>query len=223
LDFCYPAEATERIARDCLSLTVLDHHVTAERWMKEAQHQLQHQTNVQILFDMNQSGAGLTARHFDEPDNWFAQYVEDRDLWRFKLPNSKNVNAYIQSLERTYDAYEIAYSTVDVDQANVLGMGANKYLEMYCREVANSARMITFEGYTVPVVNAQPIGISEVLDDLCKQHPVSMGWYQRADKRFVFSLRSNGEVDVAQLAEKYSGGGHKKASGFSLSELPEWL
>lgn len=224
LDFCYPAEDIEQIAMDCASLTLLDHHQTAEQWMREAQHRLNAQTNVHILFDMNQSGAGLTARHFDDPDNWFAKYVEDRDLWRFKLKNSKNVNAYIQSLPRSYESYEVAYSTTDVDQANVLGMGALKYLEMYVREVAKSAREVQFEGYTVPVVNAQYVGISEVLNELCKTYPIAMGWHQRGDdKKYVFSLRSNGEVDVAKLAEKYSGGGHPRASGFALDKLPDFL
>ncbi len=46
-----------------------------------------------------------------------------------------------------------------------------------------------------------------------------------AEKEYKFSLRSNGKVNVAQLASIFGGGGHAKAAGFEckgeLSELKE--
>jgi hypothetical protein len=44
--------------------------------------------------------------------------------------------------------------------------------------------------------------------------PFAMGWYQRGDGRYAYSLRSRGDFDVSELAKKYGGGGHKNAAGF---------
>jgi phosphoesterase RecJ-like protein len=41
--------------------------------------------------------------------------------------------------------------------------------------------------------------------------------------RFRFSLRSNGEADVADLASRFGGGGHKGAAGFEMAGKPEDL
>ena len=62
-------------------------------------------------FDMERSGAGMTwdAIHTDHDLHrerpWLVNYVEDRDLWRFKLPNSKEVNAYISSRKQTFEEW----------------------------------------------------------------------------------------------------------------------
>ncbi len=47
--------------------------------------------------------------------------------------------------------------------------------------------------------------------------------YYRYDGKVHCSLRSNGDVDVRTMAEKYGGGGHKNASSIrvdSFEELP---
>jgi len=218
LDFSYPVEQTIEIADKAAGLVVLDHHKTAEEAMAQVRITLQNRTNVLIAFDMEASGAGLTARHFKEPTNWWVNYVEDRDLWRFKLPNSKNVNAYIQSVPMTFEAYEAASESVDVDQANILGMGALKYLETYAQDVAEQHRVIYFDGYeNIPVVNAAKPGISEILNILAKKHTFALGWFQRPDTKVEFSLRSVGDFDVSAIAKKYGGGGHKNAAGFTVS------
>lgn len=218
LDFSYPAAQTIEIADKAAGLIVLDHHKTAQEAMEEARGVLQNRTNVLIDFDMESSGAGLTAKHFKEPDNWFVNYVEDRDLWRFKLPNSKNVNAYIQSIPLTFEAYEAASQSVDVDQANVLGMGALKYLETYAQDTAAQHRIIYFDGYeNIPVVNAAKPGISEILNILAKKFTFALGWFQRPDAKVEFSLRSVGDFDVSAIAKTHGGGGHKNASGFTTT------
>lgn len=53
--------------------------------------------------------------------------------------------------------------------------------------------------------------------------PVALGWWQRFDGKFQFSLRSRGDIDVSEIAKKFGGGGHKNAAGFQLKTLPEWV
>jgi nanoRNase/pAp phosphatase (c-di-AMP/oligoRNAs hydrolase) len=45
---------------------------------------------------------------------------------------------------------------------------------------------------------------------------VGLTWFERADGMIQFSLRSQGDIDVSEIAKKYLGGGHQHAAGFRL-------
>ncbi|MFQ5418469.1 MAG: hypothetical protein ACE5FL_15690, partial [Myxococcota bacterium] len=99
-------------------LVVLDHHLTArdhfasnpgvENALVERGHTVQ--------FDLNHSGAILAWSYFhpDEPSPDILQYVEDQDLWNWKLPRSQEVNAAIGSYQRDFDTWtRLAERSVD--------------------------------------------------------------------------------------------------------------
>ena len=78
------------------------------------------------------------------------------------------------------------------------------------------AQKVEFEGYQVYAVNVtHPIKsfVSVALRE--KFPPFSIAWFQEDDMIHV-SLRSDGSVDVSEIAKKYGGGGHKAAAGFSF-------
>lgn len=217
VDFCFPVDVMRTIAVQARSLVVLDHHKTAQEAMRQFAWEMKDIDHVYIKFDMERSGAGLTARYFGEPDNWWVNYVEDRDLWRFKLDKSETINAFIQSVERSIDKYESTYASLDVEEAIVLGMGAQRYLDMYVREVTKHSRSVTFCGYdNVPMINAPFVGISEVVGHLARHALFAVGWSQKGNGDVVFSLRSRGEFDVSELAKRFGGGGHRGAAGFTV-------
>lgn len=220
LDFCYPAEIISKMVVDVAQFILLDHHKTAEADMRILQHRLADDTRVHIEFDMERSGAGITADYFQDR-NWWVNYVEDRDLWRFKLEHSESINAYIQSVERTMDAYDHAFASVEKEEAKVLGMGALQYLRMYIREMVSLSRLADFQVgdhvYSdIPFVNTPYVGCSEVVGELAKTAPFGVGWYMRGDGKVSFSLRSRGDVDVSSIAKQFGGGGHQGAAGFNV-------
>lgn len=214
-DFSYPRPVMERIADECASLTVLDHHQTAEAALLGFAH-----PKAEVVFDMNRSGAGITWDHFfvGQPRPWLIDYVEDRDLWRHKLPNGPAVNAFLGTLR--YD-FEHWYQTsrMDVAKAAELGEVVEDKIRHYVTEVAKNARRVMFEGYEVPVVNAPQVDISELLSFLCNGEKFAIGYWQRSDGSFSYGLRSRGEFDVSELAKRHGGGGHKNAAGFQLPTL----
>ena len=222
LDFCYPPDELLNIAVKANKLVVLDHHKTAQEYIKKAQYEFEGVSHVHIHFDMEQSGAGLTRRYFDLPKNWWVDYVEDRDLWRFKLPDSEVINAFIQSIPRSIEAYAEAYAHTTLDQAKTLGEGSRRYLEMYVREMVKQARPVYFAGYdNIPCVNAPYVGISELVGELAKDAPFAMGWFQGTDGNVLISLRSRGDIDVSEIAQLFGGGGHRGAAGFRM-EAEKW-
>lgn len=88
---------------------VIDHHKTAF----EMYEGIEFQDNVHIKLDQNYCGCVLTWAFctYGEPANVhraspLLAYIQDRDLWKFHLPDSEAINALIGATEKTYEAYE---------------------------------------------------------------------------------------------------------------------
>ena len=102
VDIAPPNEALRGLAELAAKVVVLDHHVSArdriaadlgvENMLAGRDHH--------IHFDLEHSGAVLAWNYFhpDEPAPSLLRYVEDQDLWNWKLPRSQEVNAAIAFL-----------------------------------------------------------------------------------------------------------------------------
>lgn len=208
LDFSYPRDALAEMARIAKSVLVLDHHKTAQEALLGLPY---------AVFDMNRSGAGLAWDNFfpRKTRPWLVDYVEDRDLWRFRLQDSKAVNAFVGATRQTFGEW-MDLSQCQLETVADSGTGILRYIDRYVEEMSAHARNVDFEGYRVPIVNASPISISELVGHLAETAPFAVGWFQRRDGKYQYSLRSRGEVDVSEIAKKYGGGGHKGAAGFTV-------
>lgn len=234
-DFSLPRAEMLQIAEKAATLRVFDHHKTAE----EALRDFPASPGVKIVFDMDRSGAGIAwdelhdnaAAHL-EPSApgrpWFINYVEDRDLWRFALPQSKEVNAYLGSLQYDFDTWTGLLGT-DSGAAITIGAFLERKTQAYVHEVAkNSYRKTDATGRVLQVVNAPQVDCSELMAGILERNPgvdYTVCWWRRADGRFQYGLRSRpgSDVDVSEIAKGYHGGGHKHAAGFHLPILlEEW-
>lgn len=230
LDFCPDRDQLEEIAEQASAVRVLDHHDTRMRESGDLPY---------AEFDLERSGAGMAWDHFFGGDRpWVVDYVEDRDLWRFKLPESRAINAYLGCREMTWAAWDQMFEQTE-EEARVLGLGAELHLAMYVREMKRDARRIRFpkspnadgeeldppnlgtlpgDGYyeDIPVVNTSWIGASDLVGELAQEALFAVGWYQRGDGTYKYSLRSRGDFHVGELAQRWpGGGGHAESAGFS--------
>lgn len=237
VDFSYLREVLLEVEELASKLTVLDHHETA-------------QTNCEGLdfctFDMERSGAMLAwdamSKKFDhrvadlfKSTLWRTHlyelvcYVQDRDLWRHQLPDTKEVNAWLASFPLELDVWldlVDAYSNI----ARVLNEGdailrQNKQWAKILIERAWPATLKVGNNIlSIWVANA-PLFQSEVAGELAEREGVEMGvaWFQRDDGKYVYSLRSRGELNVAEVAKAFGGGGHAKAAGFVSPLVPAAL
>jgi len=98
------------LAQHAAQLIVLDHHVTAGARLLEddAVRAAMDEGGHVLHFDMSHSGAVLAWQHFHagEPVPELLRYVEDQDLWSWKLPQSEAVNATISSHPHTFETWE---------------------------------------------------------------------------------------------------------------------
>lgn len=248
VDFSYPYNEMKGIISTAKGVVVLDHHKTAEANLLHINEDLAHMGigPATIVFDMGRSGAGIAWDYFHSnrerwcgqcgAENghqpgclnirpWLIDYVEDRDLWSWKLPDSREINAYIGALPFIFDVWENAVNQTKT-QALMMGHAIQLKINQYCAEVGKNLTHVDLlevrnaDHFQVPIVNAPQCDISELLEYLMDSLHVSlvMGWWQRADGIFQYSLRSRGDLDVSEIAKIYGGGGHKNAAGFQRAK-----
>lgn len=76
-------------------------------------------------------------------------------------------------------------------------------------------REFVIGGYAVPVANLPYTMASDAGHKLAESAPFGACYWDTPEGR-VFSLRSQGEFDVSEIAKQYGGGGHKNAAGFRV-------
>lgn len=219
VDFSFKRDICERLFRSAKTLRILDHHKTAQAELEGLPY---------AWFDMERSGAGMAWDYFssgfgsggDAPRPWLVNYVEDRDLWRFRLPSSREVNAAVACTPMTIEDYW-ALQELGIQGAAGFGAGALAFETMCAKKAAETARVVRFAGHDVPFVNVQYTLASVTAGLLAEGAPFAVAWFQRATGVFQYSLRSRGEagVDVSEVAKKYGGGGHRNAAGFESNIL----
>jgi oligoribonuclease NrnB/cAMP/cGMP phosphodiesterase (DHH superfamily) len=222
LDFSYPRAVLEelhtRLAAHGGLLQVLDHHKTAEADLAGLPY---------CTFNMNKSGAMLAWEHFrpGEPAPFLIEYIQDRDLWRFALPGSREVSAWLRSWPMNFEQWTIFRNQMMSTRGlNVIFAEGGALLRFQAQMVSVMADQAVWQelgGHRVPVVNAT-VFFSEVGEELCRRHPVApfAAYYMdRADGRRQWGLRARGDFDCSQVAKQYGGGGHPGASGFT-TEAP---
>jgi uncharacterized protein len=245
VDFSYKRDVLMEMSRTARSILVLDHHKTAasdlagfgidiSTWQRPLGWK-RHMLNVYqdacegiphasqyVLFDMNRSGAQLAWDFFSGGERpALVDYVADRDLWQWVLPGSREVSAVIASYPMSLDMMADHYARMqaDADLEKMIYEGA-AILRKHDLDVANGIRLtqrtMVIGGHTVPVANLPYSMASDAAGTMAKDAPFAACYFDGPKGR-GFSLRSRGDdgLDVSEIAQKYGGGGHRNAAGFS--------
>ncbi|MGH7232817.1 MAG: phosphoesterase [Nitrospiraceae bacterium] len=207
-DFSYARPTLEAIAAQAASLLILDHHITAQQALAGLPY---------AYFDQKKSGAVLAWEWAHEaPVPWLLQYVQDKDLWHWALPASREVNAALASYPYDFQVWSgLRQETLEAEGRAIL-----RYENELVGKIAAAAVLATFHGETIPVVQSA-ILTSQVGERLSACRPFCVIWHDREGRRY-YSLRSREQgADVAAIATQYGGGGHTHAAGFSVPLGPD--
>ena len=212
LDFSFDNKTVKKMIKDAKGLLVIDHH-------KSAMIELHDIANTH--FDMTKSGAILSWEWFHpgkEPPK-FIQYIQDRDLWKWELPYSKEFSAAFDMVPFDFEEFEKFEDDSVFDDAVKRGSFILAYSKTVVKKVCDKAASRKLDGKHVLVVNSSH-WMSEIGSRLAPDCDFAMIWYyDHNDKDIKVSLRSfHDSVDVSEIAKKFGGGGHKKAAGFRLPE-----
>lgn len=219
VDFCYKRPDMERLLEVADRVVVLDHHKSAV----EDNHDLMLRGHrgklLHGVFDMDRSGAGIAWDWFFEgvPRPGLLNRVEDRDLWRFKYEDTRDVQAALFSYEYTFDNWDRLMLHTPLNDLRAEGKAIMRKHMKDIRELISAAEQRrTIAGYEVPVLNCPYFFGSEAGHIMCEGQPFSATYYDAVDGR-RFGLRSSDAgIDVSAIAKLYGGGGHRNAAGFTI-------
>ena len=240
VDFSYKRPVLMEMAAKAHSVLVLDHHKTAAEdlagfpapiangWQARLGDVEWCHPDMQprVLFDMAKSGAVLAWEFFHpgQPAPLLLQHVQDRDLWRFALPNTRLVMASVSSYPQDFGVWDGLVEQAEQRPEFLAAEGMaieRKHFRDIDELLAITAREMIIGGHKVPVANLPHTLASDAAGKLAQSAPFGATYYDRPGGR-VFSLRSRGDgaVDVSEIAKRYGGGGHRNAAGFTAA--PGW-
>lgn len=230
VDFCYKRAVMDKLIEDQNHIVLIDHHKSAIEDVKDL---FEHPSFEPFVSEDNtQSGTGLAWAYFKGRKGLnhlpFA-FIQDRDLWTWKLPHAKEYLAVHNLIDKTLEEYskfvvqtiEEEFSTVELSKVIEKGKAILESQEQIYKEVINSSlRYIDIAGYkNIPTVNCPSYFMSDIGSMLVNSEPVpfALMWYLGPEgiKIGMRSIADKSQTDVSEVAKTLhtKGGGHYCASG----------
>ena len=209
-DFTYSRPTLDTLAAEAKEFFVLDHHITAEKALAGLPY---------VHFDQEKSGAVLAWEWaHDSPVPWLLRYIQDKDLWHWALPGSREISAALASYPFDFAVWD----RLQQDALEAEGQAILRYERELVGKIAAEAVLVTMHDETVPAVQSAVL-TSQIGEQLSDGHAFCVIWHDRDSRRY-YSLRSReGKADVGAIASAHGGGGHTHAAGFSVSLEPGQL
>ena len=235
VDFSYKRPVLLEMAKVAKSIVILDHHKTAaddlsgfrepapvSEWPDVSLPSVEGDKEpIAALFDMSRSGAGIAWDFFfGTPRHPLVNHVEDRDLWRFKLPHTREIQAAIFSYPYEFEIWDKLADSFDSFGNSALAVEGAAIERKHFKDINELIKVVTrrftIGGFSVPVANLPYTLTSDAGHALAQGEPFAGCYWDTPDGR-VFSLRSTDDgMDVSEIAKQYGGGGHRNASGFRV-------
>lgn len=239
-DFTPPLNVMCKILDSGARLTVLDHHQTALVDIERAEvYARETGGSFTYRFDSDRCGSAILWEFITGTKApLIVKYVQDRDLWKWELPESKEFSEGLYSvsssdpqrvIEALFDKMQFGGNTLMcvlltdcIERGRILLKSKQDQVLGACSD----KKRITFGkflNYDVAMI-CSSTNISEIGNQLCLQYPIDFAivYFDFSGYR-KFSLRSVGEFDVSAIAARFKGGGHKNAAGFEVRIDPVTL
>jgi len=231
VDYCPSKKHLMLMIALAKNLIVLDHHKTAFEENKDMS---------VCYFDMEHSGAGLSwLYYYDSPMPNPVRYVQDRDLWTWKIPESKPFCASFYPKARTISScLEVLMSAdkdIHIDKHIRQGKALIDHIdETLAYAAKRSGRELTLSNNDKLVIINATEYISDLGDKMSASYDYVVMFIMDVDKesnswQYRISIRSRNGKDCTIIAKLINpkGGGHPGAAGAlwrgSIQELEKKL
>ena len=231
IDVCPNFEYIQTLSKIAKDITILDHHASSVSVIESVRDS--DILNVRFEFDIKLSGCQLAWNHFyskDIPSPWFLDYIADRDLWKFELDNSKEINAAlhhknllnVESMDMIV-CYNMDEIQTLIELGRVIINIADKSLYSALRECVEGTFLVNDVKYNVWFGTIERSARSNFGNKMTEKKMsngklpdfVVVYSYQPKTGMWFISLRgSNDCPDLSTISKYFGGGGHKKAAGF---------
>ncbi len=210
LDYCGPRGLMETLCKRYPNapIILIDHHRTADievtRMIGSPEGQ---PDNLQVHIDNSMAGCIATYRHLNvEKDTLLAlfAYVQDNDLWKHELPNSKAFTAGLSHLNLSYDFAKDPNQfdmLMSLNLEKVIEIGKDQLVQqaLYIKNALESSFEATlgpFDQCRIYEATSYMPGISELGHQLALLSPAGVGVVATIDASVKISARSVGSVDT---------------------------
>lgn len=221
VDFSYKRDVLLKMAETSKRILIIDHHKSAIGDLSNISQDSAEgdYCPIRAVFDLNHSGAMLTWKHYfsHEPPQ-LLRHIEDRDLWRFALPGTREIQANLFSYPYDFNVWDGLMKT----DPQLLRVGGEAIERKHFKDIAElvevTRRYMIIGGYNMPVANLPYTLSSDAGYQMASivSHGAAACYWDTPDGR-CFSLRStDAGPDVSEIAKQYGGGGHEHASGFKV-------
>jgi len=238
VDFCPEREQIPVIQSAWQDWFVIDHHKHRD-WLPVA-----YPNNA--LFDLNRSGAVLThdwlfgrpalpadapADHMDESLPLMLRFVQDRDLWRWALTDSREISAALHEEPKTVERWR---KLIHANPFDFLSDG-----KCLLKSRARAAQSLAVKAFLTQTLAGLPFravnateNMSEVGEEILRLFPdvdVACAFFQIGTDFMQLSFRSRahkpGRDTALVAARELGGGGHDHAAGarIPLDDWPHFL
>ncbi len=217
VDFSFKRDVIVEMLKSAAAVFIIDHHKTA---IEDLQPLLTSDASyvLDAVFDTDKSGAMLAWEHYHggEPPA-LIQHIQDRDLWRFKLAGTREIQANLFSYP--YD-FEVWDRLMHLPTEQLISDGSaieRKHFKDIAELLKVVQRRMLIGGHDVPVANLPYTFSSDAGHIMAKGEKFAACYYDTPAGR-CFSLRSADDgLDVSDIAKMYpGGGGHPRAAGFTV-------
>ena len=226
VDFGFPLEAMRQLKAQASDLLWIDHHASAEDIWR---------TLGWGVFDLDECGTSLTWKTLfpSQPPPPVVQYIRDKDLWRWELPDSRVICAGL------VDAYpnSLYAGLLEADLTAMAARG-RPLIEAQRQRVVEAAKsgVAINDAYGVKGLRALAVNCfkdqNELGEYICQPlaegglgYDLAVLFYRKGNApMWVHSLRSGARAglptaDCATIAAARGGGGHPSSSCY-LSKEP---
>lgn len=213
IDITLERDVVDRLIQDNVRVTAIDHHISAESVTKHTH---------EYSYASNHSGSVLAWKYFHPRKRVprMLKYIEAIDLNHFTMLVPRRAMAFIETNELDFHTWNRLVAGFEDTKVRARYLEQGKVLLLYQEKMlamlVEDAEPVIFEQHKAHALNSPrlAVGIGNFLARLYP--PVAIVWTAKNGTISV-SLRSDGTVDVAELAAKFGGGGHRVAAGFTLS------
>lgn len=239
VDICPKIDYLLELVSKAKLVVILDHHKSSEKMILDNANKLNQIQNLHIEFDMERAGCQMAWDYFfdNQPRPFFIDYAGDRDLWAWKLPNSKHINTGLWELGYidSYDLTKLTGLMEDSESKLKYLEEAGKLIETKNKRevdigIANSieAKMnVGDKTYKIWLGgNVNPVLRSELGNELCAKSfkdgtipDFSVCWqFDPKSDEWWISMRGKApnSPDLSVISNSFGGGGHPLASGFTI-------
>jgi uncharacterized protein len=214
IDYTYNENLIKKLIKDNVRVTAIDHHASQESATKLTQH---------YHYSLKHSGATLAWEYFHpgKPMPMLLKYIEDRDLWNWRLPYSHEILMMVDLVPREFKIWSTLAKEVEDLKIRETYIKKGTLLLLHYRslyeKLLSGAEWVKFDGKKIYALNCPYYFADELGHALAMKTRTFALLWNESGGRIRVSLRAhNRKTDVSKIAQKYGGGGHRASSGFSF-------